>query len=257
MGPRMRLSGKKALVTGAGAGLGKGIAIAFAREGAAVAVNDVAKEAGERVVDEIRKAGGTAHFVAADVSREAEVQRMTAEAVERLGGLSILVNNAGIEIVKRTVDLTEAEWDRLMSINVKGVFFGCKHGIPAIEKSGGGSVINMASAAGLIGWPLLSLYCASKGAVVQFTKSLAQEYKGASIRFNSLCPMVIQTDLGQRFIDRYEKDFGVPVMAALEARQGRLGTVEDVAKAAVFLASDDASFVNGHPLALDGGGLAG
>ena len=252
----MRLQGKKALVTGAGAGLGRAIAIALAREGAAVAVNDLSKETAERVAGEIRKAGGTAHAIAGDVSREAEVERMTREAVEKLGGLTILVNNAGIEIVKRTVDLTEAEWDRLMGINVKGVFFGCKHGIPEIEKSGGGSVINMASAAGLIGWPLLSLYCASKGAVVQFTKSLAQEYKGSKIRFNSLCPMVIQTDLGQRFIDRYQ-EFGVPVMAALEARQGRLGTVEEVAAAAVFLATDESSFVNGHPLPIDGGGIAG
>ena len=253
----MRLSGKKALVTGAGAGIGKGIALALAREGAAVAVNDLSKATGEAVAEEIRRGGGKAVFVQADVAKETDVRRMVAETVEGLGGLQILVNNAGIEIVKPTVEVTEEEWDRLMAINVKGVFFGCKHAIPAIEKSGGGSVINVASAAGLIGWPLLSLYCASKGAVVQFTKSLAQEYKGRGIRFNSLCPMVIQTDLGQRFIDRYQNDFKVPVMAALEARQGRLGTVEEVASAAVFLASDDASFVNGHPLALDGGGLAG
>jgi NAD(P)-dependent dehydrogenase (short-subunit alcohol dehydrogenase family) len=253
----MKLAQKRAVVTGAGAGIGKAIAVRFAAEGARVVVNDLRKDAGESTVAAIRKSGGNAEFVGADCSREAEVKRMIDDAAVKLGGLDVIVNNAGIEIIKPVVQLTEEEWDRLMAINVKGVFFGCKHAIPVLEKSGGGAVINMASAAGLIGWPLLSLYCASKGAVVQFTRALAQEYKATKIRFNAICPMVIQTDMGKRFVDRYEKDFSVPVMAALEARQGRLGTVEEVAAAAVFLASDDASFVNGHALPIDNGGVAG
>lgn len=253
----MRLQGKKALVTGAGAGIGRGIALALAREGAEVVVSDVDERHGREAADEIRAAGGKAHFVRADVTREAEVRRMLDEAAAKLGGLGVLVNNAGMEIIKRVVELTEEEWDRLMALNVKGVFFGCKHGIPHLEKNGGGSVINLASAAGVIGWPLLSLYCASKGAVLQFTKALAQEYKGSGIRFNALCPMVIETSMGDRFIERYEKGYNVPVMETLRARQGRLGTVGEVAAAAVFLASDEASFVNGHGLALDNGGLSG
>ena len=254
----MKLEKRRALVTGAGQGIGRAIAERFAREGAAVVVSDIRKETGESAVAAIKKAGGTAHFVAADMTREADVKRLVDETRERLGGLDLLVNNAGMEIIKPVVDLTEEEWDRLMNLNVKGVFFGCKHGIPLIEKSGGvGAVINVASAAGLIGWPLLSLYCASKGAVVLFTKALSQEYKASKIRFNSLCPMVIDNAMGTRFVDRYQKDFGVPVMQALEGRQGRLGTVDEVASAAVFLASDDASFVNGHALALDNGGLSG
>jgi NAD(P)-dependent dehydrogenase (short-subunit alcohol dehydrogenase family) len=252
----MLLQGKKALVTGAGTGIGKAIAVRFAREGAEVVVSDIRRETGEETARSIQKAAGAAHFVQADVAREGEVRRLVEEASQKMGGLQILVNNAGMETIKPVVELTEEEWDRLMNLNVKGVFFCCKHGVPVIQRSGGGSVINMASAAGLIGWPLLSLYCASKGAVIQFTKALAQEYKNTSIRFNALCPMVVETDMGRRFVDRYQ-DYGVPVMAALEARQGRLATVDEVASAAVFLASDESRFVNGHALPLDNGGLSG
>lgn len=253
----MRLAKKRALVTGAGGGIGRAVAERFAREGAEVVVADIARESGERVVKGIQDAGGKGAFVAADVSREADIERMVSQAADRLGGLDILVNNAGIEIVQRVTEMTEADWNRLMGINVKGVMFGCKHAIPVLLESGGGSVINMASAAGLIGWPLLSLYCASKGAVILFTKAMAQEYKGTGLRFNAICPMVVETPLGGRFIERYEKDYNIPVRQALEARQGRLATVEEVADAAVFLASSESSFVNGHALVLDNGGLSG
>lgn len=252
----MRLEGKKALVTGAGRGIGRGVALGLAREGAAVVVSDIDKASGEAVAEEIRSAGGTAHFVAADVSKETDVQQMVSEAARQLGGLNILVNNAGIEIVNPVTAITEEEWDRLMGINVKGVFFSCKHALPIIAEGGGGSVINMASAAGIIGLPLLSLYCASKGAVVLFTKALAQEYKAAGVRVNSICPMVIQTDMGDRFIDRYT-EFDIPIMDVLNLRQARLGTIDEVVGAALFLASDDSSFVNGHALPLDNAGLSG
>jgi NAD(P)-dependent dehydrogenase (short-subunit alcohol dehydrogenase family) len=247
----MRLEGRKALVTGAGRGIGRGVALGLAREGAAVVVSDVDKASGEAVADEIRQAGGTAHFVAADVSKESDVQQMVSEAARQLGGLNILVNNAGIEIVSPVTAITEEEWDRLMSINVKGVFFCCKHALPVMAEGGGGSVINMASAAGIIGLPLLSLYCASKGAVVLFTKALAQEYKEAGVRVNSVCPVVIDTDMGKRFVDRYTDDFAVPIMDVLGLRQGRLGTIDEVVGAVTFLASDESSFVNGHALPVD------
>jgi NAD(P)-dependent dehydrogenase (short-subunit alcohol dehydrogenase family) len=253
----MRLSDKRALVTGAGAGIGRAIAQRFAREGAHVAVNDVNAETAEQVAAAIREDGGRAEPVPADCSIEAEVARMSARAEEALGGLDIVVNNAGIEIIKPVVDLTEADWDRLMGINLKGVFFGCKYGIPALERSGGGSIVNMASSAGLIGIPLLSCYCASKGAVIQFTRALAQEYKGTALRFNALCPMLVDTDLGQRFIGTYT-DYGIQIMEALEPRQARLATVDEVAAAAVFLASDEESgFINGHALPLDNGATSG
>ncbi|MGH8998697.1 MAG: SDR family NAD(P)-dependent oxidoreductase [Acidimicrobiia bacterium] len=253
----MRLEGKKALVTGAGRGIGRGVALALARQGAAVVVSDIDKDGGQAVAEEIGRAGGTAHFVAADVSRESDVQQMVAEAARALGGLNVLVNNAGIEIINPVTAITEEEWDKLMGINVKGTFFSCKHALPVIAEGGGGSVVNIASAAGIIGLPLLSLYCASKGAVVLFTKAIAQEYKEAGVRVNSICPMVIETEMGDRFINRYTDDFGIPIMDVLNLRQGRLGTIEEVAGAVTFLASDESSFVNGHALPLDNGGLSG
>ncbi len=253
----MRLEGKNALITGAGAGIGKAIALRFAQEGARVVVGDIQNDAGEAVVNSIRKAGGIAHFIRTDVRREAEVKRLVTETVDKLGSLHIAVNNAGIEVIKPMPELTEEDWDGIMSVNVKGVFFGCKHAAPVIERCGGGTVINMASAAGLIGQALLSAYCASKGAVVLFTKALAQEYKGRGVRFNAICPMLVETELGQRFLDRYEKTYGVPIGEILRMRQGPLIRVDEVAAAAVFLASDQSTFVNGHALPLDNGGLSG
>lgn len=253
----MGLDGKKVLITGAGRGIGQGVAQRLAADGAAVVVSDVSKDGANETAELIAKDGGTAHALVCDVSSEAAVKGLVEEAAGLLGGLTTMINNAGIEIVKPVTEITEEEWDRLMGINLKGTFFGCKHVIPKLIENGGGSVVNIASAAGLLGWPLLSSYCASKGGVVLFTKSLAQEYKAAGIRFNAVCPMVIETSMGDRFIERYEDDFGIPMRDVLNMRQGRLGTVAEVAAAVAFLVSDDASFVNGTALALDNGGTSG
>ncbi|MBI5503324.1 MAG: SDR family oxidoreductase [Deltaproteobacteria bacterium] len=253
----MRLQGRNALVTGAGAGIGKAVAQRFAFEGARVVVSDIQAAAGEAVVESIGSAGGVAHFIHADVSRESDVQHLVGAAVQMLGGLHIAVNNAGIELVKPMVELTEAEWDRIMAVNVKGVFFGCKYAAPAIEASGGGTILNMASAAGLIGQGLLSAYCATKGAVIAFTRALAQEYRGRGLRFNALCPMLVDTELGDRFVESYEYTYGVPISELLHARQGRMITADEVASNALFLVSDESSFVNGHALVLDDGGISG
>lgn len=253
----MRFDGKTAVVTGAGRGIGRGVAQRLAAEGAALVVSDVEAANAEETAELIRKDGGTAHARACDVRSEAAVKGLIDETVSLLGGISIMVNNAGIEIVKPVTDLSEEEWDRVLGINLKGTFFGCKHVIPVMVEAGGGSVVNIASAAGLLGWPLLSAYCASKGGVVLFTKSMAQEYRAQGLRFNAVCPMVIETSMGDRFLERYEQDFNIPMTDVINMRQGRLGTVEEVAAAVAFLASDDASFVNGTALALDNAGTSG
>jgi len=253
----MRLAGRNALVTGAAAGIGKAVARRFAFEGARVIVSDVEREAGEAVAESIRRSGGIAYFVHADVSRERDVQDLVSAGVQKLGGLHVAVHNAGIELIKPMTEVTEVEWDRIMAVNVKGVFLGCKYAAPAIEASGGGTIINMASAAGLVGQGLLSAYCASKGAVIAFTRALAHEYRGRGLRFNAVCPMLVDTQLGGRFVDSYENTYGVPISELLRARQGRMITVEEVASNTLFLASDESNFVNGHALVLDDGGISG
>ncbi|WP_043769901.1 SDR family NAD(P)-dependent oxidoreductase [Algiphilus aromaticivorans] len=252
----MQLTNKRVLITGAAAGLGRDFALRFATEGAVITVSDIDESGAQAVAAEIKAAGGQAHALRADVTVEADVARLVADAVAAMGGLDCLINNAGIETIKPVTDISEAEWDRLMAINVKGVFFGCKHAFPHLAETHG-NIINLASAAGLIGWPLLSLYCASKGAVIQMSKALSQEFREAGVRVNALCPMVIATDMGSRFKDTYEKEYGVPAGDMLDARQGRLGRPEEVTAAAVFLASDGASFVNGVALPIDNGGTAG
>ncbi len=200
--------------------------------------------------------GGPPPRVQADVSKEADAVKIVKFTVDTYGSLDVLVNNAGIELIKPTHELTEQDWDSVMNVNLKGLFLVSKHGVIQMLAQGGGSIINMASAAGIIGFPLLASYCATKGGVVQLTKSMALDYRAANIRVNALCPALIKTDLGDRFVESYQA-VGVPAEELLMTMQGRMGTVEDVAGAALFLASDDSSFVNGVALPVDGGACAG
>lgn len=252
----MRLQDKVALVTGAGAGIGKAIGETFAKEGAKVVVNDLNSATAQAVADGINQGGGTAAFVQADVSKETDAGKIVQFTVETYGRLDVLVNNAGIELIKPTHELTEQDWDAVMNVNLKGCFLVSKHGVIQMLAQGGGNIINMASAAGLIGFPLLASYCATKGGVVQLTKTMALEYRPANIRVNAICPALIETDLGDRFVESY-KAAGIPAEELLMSMQGRMGTVQDVAGAALFLASDDSSFVNGVTLPVDGGACAG
>ncbi len=252
----MRLKDKVALVTGAGAGIGKAIAETFAKEGAKVVVNDLNADTAQAVADGISKGGGTAAFVQADVSKEADAVKIVKFTVDTYGSLDILVNNAGIELIKPTHELTEQDWDSVMNVNLKGCFLVSKHGVIQMLAQGGGSIINMSSAAGIIGFPLLASYCATKGGVVQLTKSMALEYRPANVRVNAICPSLIETDLGDRFVESYNAA-GIPAEELLMSMQGRMGTVQDVAGVALFLASDDSSFVNGVALPVDGGACAG
>ena len=247
-----RLDDKVALITGGASGMGMVASTLFAAEGARVVLADVADDAGETVATEIADAGGEAAYVHADVSREADARSMVDAAVERFGGLHVLYNNAGVMLADDgSVDSTdESIWDRTLAINVKGVAFGCKFGIPAMVESGGGSIINVASFVAWMGAATSqTAYTASKGAVLSMTREIAVEYARRGIRCNALCPGPIDTPLLAELLSdptrRQRRFVHIPM--------GRLGQAEELAKAALFLASDDSSYMTGASLVVDGG----
>lgn len=244
------VDGKVALVTGSGAGIGRASAMAFAREGAKVIVSDVAVEAGKETVTMIKASGGEATFVRCDVSKAADVEALVKAAVSTYGRLDCAHNNAGIEgPMAPTADGDEAGWDKILAINLKGVWLSMKYEIPQMLANGGGAIVNTASIAGLVGFMGLSAYTASKHGVNGLTKATALEYAKAGIRVNSVCPGVINTAMVERLIA------AEPAMkAGLTAGtpMGRLGEPSEIAEAVVWLCSDRASFVTGHSMAVDG-----
>jgi NAD(P)-dependent dehydrogenase (short-subunit alcohol dehydrogenase family) len=247
-----RLDGKVVLITGGASGMGMVASRLFASEGARVILTDVSDDAGETVAEEIADAGGEATYVHADVSREADARSMVQAAVERFGALNVLYNNAGVMLADDgSVDSTdESIWDRTLAINVKGVAFGCKFGIPAMVESGGGSIINVASFVAWMGAATSqTAYAASKGAVLAMTREIAVEYARRGIRCNALCPGPIDTPLLAELLsdpERRQRRF-------VHIPMGRLGHAEELAKAALFLASDDSSYMTGASLVVDGG----
>jgi NAD(P)-dependent dehydrogenase (short-subunit alcohol dehydrogenase family) len=245
----MRLDGKVALITGGGSGMGKVAAALFTGEGAKVVLTDVADEAGEATATEI---GEDAHFVHADVSREADASAMVEAAVSRFGRLDVLYNNAGVMLpADGSVDATdEAIWDTTLAVNVKGVAFGCKYGIPAMIATGGGSIINVASFVAWVGAATSqTAYTASKGAVLAMTREIAVEYARKGIRCNALCPGPIETPLLMQLLS----DEAKRRRRLVHIPMGRLGQADELAKAALFLASDDSSYMTGASLIVDGG----
>jgi len=247
-----RLDGKVALITGAASGMGKVAATLFAREGANVVVADVTDDAGTATVAEIEATGGRAIYVHADVSKAADADAMIAAATNRFGGLQVLYNNAGIFPADdgSVTETTEATWDRVMAINLKGVFFGCKYGVPAMLASGGGSIINVASFVALVGAATPQIaYTASKGGVLAMTREIAVEFARRGIRANALCPGPIETPLLQELLAdparRERRLVHIPL--------GRFGQAEEIANAALFLASDESSFITGSTFVVDGG----
>jgi len=250
----MTLDGKVALVTGAASGIGKATATLFGKAGAKVVVADVQDEAGETVAKGIRDAGGEAFYQHCDVGDEAQVQAMVGAAEERFGGLDIAFNNAGIEgETGLLADQSRKNWDRTLAIDLTGVYLCLHHEVPALRRRGGGAIVNMSSVAGLVGLPGSSPYGAAKHGVIGLTRDLAIELAQDGIRVNAVCPGAIQTPM----IDRY-------VAGNEQAREelvrlhplGRLGTPEEVAGPVVFLCSDQASFITGQALAIDGGWTA-
>lgn len=249
-----KLEGKTAIVTGAASGIGRATALLFAEEGAAVVIADWDEAGAAKVAKEISEAGGRAISLKVDVSSPDDVQKMIATAVKEYGRVDVLFNNAGIEGEQApTADCTLENWDQVINVNLKGVFLGTKFAIPEMLKNGGGSIINNASVAGLVGFRGIPAYCASKGGIVQLSKTTALEYAGQGIRVNVICPGVIWTPMVERFVGESEE-----TRQAFEAMEpmGRFGMPEEVARLALFLASDDSSFCSGAPFIVDGGMVA-
>ncbi len=249
-----RLDNKIALVTGAGSGIGRATALVFAREGARVVVSDIVVEGGQETVQQIEAAGGEAIFVKADVSQAADVETLVAKTVETYGRLDCAFNNAGIEgSVKPTIDCTEEEFDRTIAVNLTGVWLCMKYEIQQMLSQGGGTIVNTASAAGLVGFPGLPDYVASKHGVVGLTKTAALEYAKSGIRVNAVCPGVIQTPMVERGA---QLSPGFDELAVSMEPVGRFGQPAEIGEAVVWLCSDAASFVTGIPMQVDGGLVA-
>ena len=248
----MRLKDKVALITGAANGIGKASALLFAREGAKVVISDVLEQAGKDVVEEIKDAGGKAAFIQANVAKAEDCARMIAFAEEKYGFLNILFNNAGIMHTDDDDALTteESVFDLTYHINVKGVFFGCKYGIPALRKAGGGSIINTASFVAHLGAATAQIaYTSSKGAVLAMTRELAAIHARENIRVNALCPGPIRTELLMKFLNTDAKKH----RRLVHIPMGRFGEAEEMAKAALYLASDESSYTTGTEFLVDGG----
>jgi NAD(P)-dependent dehydrogenase (short-subunit alcohol dehydrogenase family) len=248
--------GKVALITGASSGIGRATAIAFAREGAKVVVTSRRENEGKETVSLIKEVGGEGLFIRTDVSKEADVKAMVEGTVKAYGHLDYAFNNAGIEgNIAPLPEQTVGDYESVLGINVRGVFLSMKYEIPQMLKNGGGAIVNMSSVLGLIGFPGMALYIASKHAVIGLTKSAALEYAKSGIRINAVSPAVIETDMVDRFVGKLGAGKEGEMRQQLAAMHpiGRTGKPEEIASAVLYLCSDGASFVTGQTLALDGG----
>ncbi|PIC83008.1 SDR family NAD(P)-dependent oxidoreductase [Sporosarcina sp. P1] len=247
-----RLKGKTAVITGGATGIGRETALLFAKEGAQVAITDIDEAAGQNTLEELRQITGQATFIKHDVSSEADWITVAAALKARFSRVDILFNNAGVYVIKPIREIELETWNRVMSINVTGVFLGIKHIVPLMETAGGGSIINASSIAGLIGGPGHSLYGASKGAVRIMTKDAAAEYAKSRIRVNSIHPGYITTGM----VDYASETSGkTPEELAAAYPLGRMGTADEVSRLVLFLASDESSFCTGSEFVIDGGAV--
>lgn len=249
-----RLEGRVALVTGAASGIGAATARLFAQEGARVMLADIQDALGQAVADAITADGGTARYVHGDVAVAEDVAGMVHATVTAFSRLDVLVNNAGMGGGGFVTELTEEDWDRVLDVNLKSVYLGCKYAIPEMRKTGGGAIVNIASVAGLRGSARLTAYSAAKAGVINLTRSIAAEAGRYGIRVNCVCPGIIRTPIWRTVIDLpAEAQDALWQRMAARVLLGRVGLPEDVARAILFLASDDAAYITGTALVVDGG----
>lgn len=249
----MQLDGKLAVITGAATGIGRTTALLFAREGAKVVVGDLNEEEARKTVESIEAENGEAHFVHTDVSRAEDVEALMESAAKFMGGIDVIVNNAGAQRSGPVTEFEESDWDLLMAVNPKSCFFGAKYGVPYLRERGGGSIVNMASLAGLKGGPGMTAYSASKGAIVAFTTALAAELAPDRIRVNCMCPGWIDTPFNQPAIDFMGGRANQEEIVEQSVPLGRQGSPDEIAPGILFLASDASSYMTGQAMSIDGG----
>ena len=250
-----RLDGKTAIITGAARGIGAKSAELFASEGANVAIWDVNSERGESVVNAIAEIGGNAIFCTCDVTDSTQIQNASRQVESKFGNPNVLFNNAGIAVVGELEEITEADWDRQYNVNVKSIYLVSRTIIPLMRKTGGGSIINMASESAFVGFPMHPAYTSSKAAVVHLTRSMAVRYAKDNIRVNSLCPGTINTELYKEFLEQQDDPEGIN-KEITDLHPLGIGEPEDIAWAAVYLASDESRYMTGAPMLVEGGILS-
>ena len=248
-----RLSGKVALITGGGTGIGRAIALAFAREGASVAVAGRRLEKLRQVINEVHKQDGAGLAMECDVTRARDVERAVKGTVERFGRVNVLVNNSGTLHVSTVEGISEEEWDRVMTVNVKGPFLMSRAVLPEFRKCGGGVIVNLGSVLGLVAVKDRAAYCASKGGVTMLTKAMALDHAHENIRVNCICPSIVETELVKGVFDQSEQGQALRKARVATIPLGRIGQPVDVAEMAVFLASEESSWLTGTAIPLDGG----
>ena len=248
-----RLDGKVCIVTGGGSGIGRAICLLFGQEGAEVVVADKNAESAGRTVAELECLGARGTALEVDVSLAESVRGMVDSVVERYGRIDVLVNNAGFGFAATVVETEEADWDRLMSVNLKGVYLGCKYVVPVMMRQGGGAIVNTASAAGLVGVADRAAYCASKGGVIAMTRAMAIDHVNDGVRINCIAPGTVESPYFDEIFA--ESEDPVALRRLMESRHlmRRLGTPDEVASGVLYLASDESSFVTGSALSVDGG----
>lgn len=252
-----RLAGKVALVTGGGTGIGRACAVLFAREGARVVVGGRRAEPLEQVAAEIYNAGGEATAIRCDVTDAQQVSRMVETAAKRFARLDVVVNNAGAVLAATAEETTEEQFDHLVAVNLKGTFLVSRAALPELRRSGGGSIVNIGSFLGLVGMRSRAAYCAAKGGVTALTKAMALDHAAEKIRVNCICPALVETEMVRELFSRLPDPEAVMRQRVAQIPLGRVGHPDDVARLALFLASDESSWLTGAAIPLDGGVTAG
>jgi dihydroanticapsin dehydrogenase len=250
----LELVDEVAIVTGGASGIGEAIARLFSKEGGKVVIADI--KDGKSIVSEIQNNGGTSLYLKTDVRVESQVQSLVDRAVRAFGGIDIVCNSVGIELIQPVESTTEQEWNRVLDTNLRGPFFVCKHALPHMVRKGKGAIVNIASQLGIVGLEKMTAYCASKGGVILLTKSMALEYAKSGIRVNCICPGAIDTPMLEREIQLSDDKEQARRTFVNKHPIGRLGYPTEIAQAALFLASDRSSFVTGESLVVDGGYVA-